>query len=227
MLLQYLQGATFHSPPGQSEVIPGLRPPMSPGLPKTLEKPSKHRSMPASTASGDADEVPPKNYSSPTLAFSAAIPKPNKSGSFSDARQKRSSNGALMWHGKIEPMSIQISDIRYTDWLSCATTSGPDNPQILEPLSGPPSGSSFPDVAGTSQTSAPYSGTLSSSALLSGSSLYNMVGDGERPGFLGNLEFDTPSRDIAALGMSPGIDMDARWMTFVRDCGLIDAGKCG
>lgn len=219
MLLQFLQGVSFHSPPRRHATIPtpsGNDAQIAQGQPQAAV--DNATSDPYSALGSIGDQVG-VGTSSPSSTLST---------------QRYAGSNATTWQGKTEPVSVPLSEPRCMEWLSSPSTSPYRGPDITQRLNA-----AYPDSPNTLSSSAPLSKTSSNSrdhrltdpsysgpVAATNSNSYDMSWMGAGPGYPTNSGFNVPSGAIAELGMSAeGSGMDERWFAFIQDCGLIDGGN--
>lgn len=238
MLLQYLQGATFHSPPHKAATIPGVNGaqanvPQSAAVPNTTEGPTSDGSVLYNTpADGKAGVGLSLNYVSSALSTpstaSLMTPEGSRSNSFSGFSAMSDEIDGAMWQGKMEPISLSLSDnTHYLDWLSSNSSSPFQSPDQLQRME-----SSFPDPTLASRQSSAFSTPAGISQqmqlgapvqLPASANTYDIFGAAPGTGFLNG--YGSPSGTMVELGVSSEGGMDARWMTFVHDCGIMEGSS--
>ncbi|KAK2467174.1 hypothetical protein APHAL10511_000723 [Amanita phalloides] len=265
MLLQYLQGATFRSPPRQAATIPavaggnamqvgdngnnGMAPPQLP-ITKNAEMAGPdgysalYNGTPSDRKAGVGPSMTPytSSISSTPSNTSLMTPAGSRSNSFSSHRTMVDGNDSAIWQGKVEPISLPLSDTHYLDWLSSSASSpfqSPDQMHGTEPAF-PDSVQTSPDVTsfGMSTTTSlnAHQARLAATAgrhsvqLPTTANTFDIFGVPPGTAFLNGYGFNSippgsPTGTMVELGVSSEAGMDARWMTFVHDCGIIENGS--
>ncbi|PFH47639.1 hypothetical protein AMATHDRAFT_77107 [Amanita thiersii Skay4041] len=220
MLLQYLNGATFHSPPRQNASIPASL--AAQGAGASLEYQQQQQQQ-QPKGLGDSSQgyttLANSNFSSSAGATSSnpsTLPTDPSSSMMAQGMGAGTSSGGnnnAGWGGKVEPMPLQISELQYMDWLSSSPS------PYHSPMTQHRSDSSF-----------------ASPAVLSGAPELDLdaypVGTPPDPhrgpttvsngGYGLGATSNDPAGTMVELGVSSESGMDARWMTFVQDCGIMD-----
>lgn len=242
MLLQYLQGATFHSPPHKAASIPSnnngtqtqTNVSQSMAVPNAAEGPGSDGSAVYCTRSdGKAGVGPSLSYMSSALSTPSTAglltPDGSRSNSFSGFHMMGDEIDGAIWQGKVEPISLSLSDnTHYLDWLSSTSSSpfqSPDQLQRMEtsfpdPALISPQSSAFGAPAGMGQQMQLGAQHSSSVQLPPSANTLDIFGVTPGTGFLNG--YGSPSGTMVELGVSSEGGMDARWMTFVHDCGIME-----
>ncbi|KAF8624946.1 hypothetical protein AX17_006972 [Amanita inopinata Kibby_2008] len=261
MLLQYLNGATFHSPPRQNATIPGtacgggtvagsVMPPSYVTEASSAEAYSALYGKPSEGSNGTrvgtslgyaSSSTTPPTPSSTTILTPTSRSSSVSSQGPSAMVGEATSGGTGVWQGKVESMQLQLSDAQYLEWLSSASSSPFESPTAQTQQMRRMGESTFGDGGfvnpaavvqpprfGGSTSSSAMSTTASSPAVVlpPSASGYDIFGMSPGAGYFssgyGFNVSNSPVGTMVELGVSSESGMDARWMTFVQDCGILD-----
>lgn len=243
MLLQYLQGATFHSPPRQAATIHtnnGTQ--IQVNVPQSVAKTAEGTASDGTalygtpgdrkTGVGTSLSYASSASSTPSTA-SLVTPGGSRSNSFSSDSPMGDGRDATAWHGKVEPIPLPLSDAHYLDWLSSTGSSpfqSPDQMQRMETsfpdsVHASPHTGAFATPAGMTQQTRMGAHLPSSVQLPASANTFDIFGTTHDTGYMNGYGFNSPSGAMVELGVSSEGGMDARWMTFVHDCGIMESSN--